>query len=96
MKKHLLNESLKQQHQINSVGIHINEFNHQLVPPSFKPQQGGIATLPPLHGHYSNNVNNLVIQHPPQPRPPQQQQQQHMLGGGVPVAYPAQIPLIRH
>ena len=48
MKKHLLNESLKQQQQINGVGIPINGFNHQILPPSFKPQQGGIATLPPL------------------------------------------------
>ena len=104
MKKHLLNESLKQQQQINGVGIPINGFNHQILPPSFKPQQGGIATLPPLmHGQYPNNVNNLVIHQPPpppqqqqqqQPRP--QQQQQHMLAGGIPVAYPTQIPLIRH
>ena len=102
MKKHLLNESLKQQQQINGVGIPINGFNHQILPPSFKPQQGGIATLPPLmHGQYPNNVNNLVIHQPPPPQqqqqqPHPQQQQQHMLAGGIPVAYPTQIPLIRH
>ena len=97
MKKHLLNESLKQQQQINGVGIPINGFNHQILPPSFKPQQGGIATLPPLmHGQYPNNVNNLVIHQPPPSQPHPQQQQQHMLAGGIPVAYPTQIPLIRH
>ena len=52
--------------------------------------------------HSQESIRNLIAANFKQPKPqPQQQphpqqQQQHMLAGGIPVAYPTQIPLIRH